>query len=301
MEIARKVGADAVSHGATGKGNDQVRFELTYAALAPDLDVIAPWRTWDIRSREDAIDYAQKHDIPIEATKEKIYSRDRNLWHLSHEGGELEDPWTAPNEEMYVISTSPKDAPDQAQLVEIDFKQGVPVSVDGERLGAVNLLEKLNQIGGKHGVGRVDMVENRLVGMKSRGAYETPGGAILYAAHRELESLILDRDTLHYKDSVALRYAELVYYGQWFTPLRQALDAFVETTQVNVSGTVRLELYKGQATPAGVKSPYSLYSEEFATFGEDDVYDQSHAEGFIRLFGLPMRVAAIRDIKNSGS
>jgi argininosuccinate synthase len=300
VEIAELEGADAVSHGCTGKGNDQVRFELTYKALNPRLKVIAPWREWDIRSREDALKYAAEHNVPVAATEKTIYSRDRNIWHLSHEGGLLEDPWNEPEEGMYVLTVAPEEAPDEPQYIEIDFKGGVPKRIDGVAYGAVELVTKLNQIGGRHGIGRCDLVENRLVGMKSRGVYETPGGTILYIAHRELESVCLNRETLHYKDLVAQRYAELVYYGQWFTPLRDALDAFVAKTQETVTGTVRLKLFKGSCTGVGRKSPYSLYREDYATFGKDDVYDQQDAEGFINLFGLPLKVKALIDIEGIG-
>jgi argininosuccinate synthase len=296
VEIAEQEGADAVSHGCTGKGNDQVRFDLTYKALNPKLNIIAPWREWDIRSREDEIDYAHDRKVPITATKEKIYSEDRNLWHLSHEGGILENPWAEPEESMYVLTVSPEKAPDKPQYVEIGFENGNPVSIDGKKLSPVELVETLNRIGGVHGVGRVDLVENRLVGMKSRGVYETPGGTLLLAAHRELESLTLDRTTLHYKDILAGKYAELVYNGQWFTPLRYAMDAFIDSIQVRVTGNVRLKLYKGNIIIAGRKSPYSLYHEDFATFAEDAVYNQKEAEGFINLFGLPNKVEALLDL-----
>ncbi len=298
VEIAEQEGADAVAHGCTGKGNDQVRFELAYKALNPKLRIIAPWREWDIKSREDEIDYAQDRKVPITATREKIYSEDRNLWHISHEGGILEDPWAEPEEKMYSISTSPEKAPETPQYVEISFERGTPVAVDGRSVGPVPLLECLNHIGGTHGIGRVDLVENRLVGMKSRGAYETPGGTLLLTAHRELESLTLDRMTLHYKDILAGKYAEIVYNGQWFTPLRDAMDAFVDSTQNRVTGTVRLKLYKGNVIIAGRKSPFSLYREDLATFGEDVVYDQREAEGFINLFGLPSKVEALLDLSN---
>ncbi len=292
VEIAAQEGADAVCHGATGKGNDQVRFELTYMALNPDLKVIAPWREWDIRSREDALDYAAEHNIPVTATAEKIYSRDRNIWHISHEGGELEDPWSEPNPAMYMLSAAPEEAPDQPEYVTVTFEAGVPVAVDGQRPGLVALLEELNTRGSRHGVGRIDLVENRLVGMKSRGVYETPGGTILYTAHRELESLVLDRETLRAKDRIALDYADLVYNGRWFTPLREHYAAFVHSTQTHVTGEVRLKLYKGSASVAGVRSPFSLYSPDLATFGEDTVYNQQDAEGFMRLYGLPLKVRA---------
>jgi argininosuccinate synthase len=293
VEIAEAEGADAVAHGCTGKGNDQVRFELTYKAFNPKLKVIAPWREWDIRSREDAIAYAERKKIPITASKEKIYSNDRNIWHISHEGGDLENPWNMPKDEMYVLTQSPMAAPDEPELIQIGFEKGIPISFNGERLDAVSLLDALNKVGGKHAIGRVDIVENRLVGMKSRGVYETPGGTLLYAAHREIENLVLDRDTMTMKDMLSPKYAELVYNGAWFTPLREALDAFVEATQQNVTGMVRLKLYKGNIIIAGRKSPYSLYREELATFGKEDVYDQADAKGFINLFGLPLKVRSL--------
>jgi argininosuccinate synthase len=296
VEIAEQEGADAVSHGATGKGNDQVRFELAYKALNPKLKIIAPWREWDIKSREDEIDYAHARKIPITATKEKIYSEDRNLWHLSHEGGMLEDPWAEPDDSMYVLTVSPEKAPDKPQYVEIEFENGTPIAVDGNKLNPVKIVELLNKIGGANGVGRADLVENRLVGMKSRGVYETPGGTLLMAAHRELESLALDKATLHYKDLIANEYAELVYNGQWFAPLRYAMDAFIDSIQTRVSGTVRLKLYKGNIIVAGRKSPYSLYREDLATFAEDAVYNQKEAEGFINLFGLPNKVEALLNL-----
>jgi argininosuccinate synthase len=300
VEVAHQVGADAVAHGATGKGNDQVRFELTYTALDPRLKVIAPWREWDIRSREDAIAYARAHNILVTASEKSIYSRDRNLWHLSHEGGPLEDPWNAPDESMYQLSVSPEVAPDQAEIVEIEFESGVPLSVNGERLSPAALVTKLNRLGGKHGIGRADMVESRLVGMKSHGVYETPGGTILMAAHREIESLVLDKDTIQFKDLVALKYAELVYNGMWFSPLRESLAAFVDNTQGPATGSVRLKLYKGNVLPAGRKSAFSLYREDFATFGQEDVYDQLDAQGFIRLYGLPLKVRALNGLPTSG-
>ncbi|MBP1622182.1 MAG: argininosuccinate synthase [Acidobacteria bacterium] len=296
VEIAEQEGADAVSHGCTGKGNDQVRFELTYKALNPKLRIIAPWREWDLKSREDEIDYAQDRKVPITATREKIYSEDRNLWHLSHEGGILENPWSEPEENMYVLTVSPEKAPDTPQYVEIAFENGNPIAVDGKRLGPVEVVETLNKVGGAHGVGRIDLVENRLVGMKSRGVYETPGGTLLLVAHRELESLTLDKATLHYKDILAGKYAELVYNGQWFTPLRYAMDAFIDSIQIRVTGTVRLKLYKGNIIIAGRKSPYSLYREDLATFAEDAIYNQKEAEGFINLFGLPNKVEALLDL-----
>ncbi|HEC33952.1 MAG TPA: argininosuccinate synthase [Chloroflexi bacterium] len=298
VKIAEREGADAVAHGCTGKGNDQVRFELTVKALNPFLHVIAPWREWNIRSREDALDYARAHNVPVAATEKSIYSRDRNIWHLSHEGGILEDPWVEPEEEMFCITVAPEAAPSEPHYLTIDFERGVPVAVDGVAMGPVELLARLNEVGGAHGVGRADLVENRLVGMKSRGVYETPGGTILYTAHQGLESICLDRETLHYKELVSRRYAELVYYGLWFTPLREALDAFVAKTQERVTGTVRLKLYRGSCTVVGRKSPFSLYREDFATFGQDDVYDQSDAAGFINLFGLPLKVKALVDREN---
>ena len=300
VKVAEAEGADAVAHGCTGKGNDQVRFELTYTALNPRLKVVAPWREWDIRSREDAIAYAQKHNVPVAATVKSIYSRDENLWHLSHEGGLLENPANEPEEAMYQRSVAPEQAPDRLHYVEVTFEKGEPVAVDGQSLSPAALIAKLNEIGGAHGVGRVDLVENRLVGMKSHGVYETPGGSILVAAHRELESICLDRETLHYKQMLALKYADLVYNGQWYTPLREALDAFIAVTQQTVSGTVKLKLYKGNIITAGRWSEHSLYREDFATFGKEDVYDQSDAEGFITLFGLPMKVHAMMDIAKSG-
>ncbi len=297
VEIAELEGADGLSHGATGKGNDQVRFELTYQALNPKLRIVAPWREWDIRSREDALDYAMEYNVPVAATEKSIYSRDRNIWHLSHEGGILEDPWNEPEKEMYQMSVDPEDAPNDPEYVEIDFQEGIPKKVNGVAHGPISLIETLNEIGGRHGVGRIDIVENRLVGMKSHGVYETPGGTILVEAHQALEQLCLDKLTLHYKEIVAHKYAEIVYNGQWFTPLRDALDAFVNVTQRNMTGTVRLKLYKGNIILVGRKSPYSLYREDFATFGEEDVYNQQDAEGFIKLFGLPLKVNALLDIE----
>ncbi len=292
-EIALQEGADALAHGCTGKGNDQVRFELTYMAFAPHLKVIAPWREWNIRSREDALDYAAEHHVPVTATLKSIYSRDRNIWHMSHEGGILEDPWNEPEEAMYTLTTAPEAAPDEPEYVVVGFEQGTPVSVNGKRLGPVELLLTLNNIGAKHGVGRVDLVENRLVGMKSHGVYETPGGTILRVAHQGLEQLTLDRDTLHYKDVIAHRYAELVYYGQWYTPLREALDAFVRVTQRNVTGEARLKLYKGNATLVGRRAAKSLYNPDIASFTMSDSYNQKDAEGFIKIFGLPVKVQAL--------
>jgi argininosuccinate synthase len=295
VEVARRVGADALAHGCTGKGNDQVRFELTYASFAPDLPVIAPWREWDIRSREDAIAYANAHGIPIAATKEKIYSRDANIWHLSHEGGVLEDPNTVPPKDLFMLTSDPTQAPDDPEDVIIGFNQGIPSSVNGQALSAVDLLTMVNEIAGRHGVGRIDLVEDRLVGMKSRGIYETPGGTLLYAAHSELEQLVLDRRTLAAKDVIAPRYADLVYEGRWWSLEREAYDAFVDATQHHVTGTVTLRMYKGSLTVVGRQSIYALYDERFVTFGEDDVYQQSDAGGFIRLFALPARVRALRD------
>ncbi|MBA3531215.1 MAG: argininosuccinate synthase [Ardenticatenales bacterium] len=302
VEIAEMEGADAVAHGATGKGNDQVRFELTYKALNPKLRVIAPWRDpkWHIRSREDALQYAREHGVPVQQTEKSIYSRDANLWHISHEGGLLENPWQEPEEVMYQYSVSPEEAPDKPEYVEIEFVEGEPKKINGTAMGPISLLTTLNALGGKHAIGRVDLVENRLVGMKSRGVYETPGGTILFTAHRELESLTLDRETMHFKDIIAVRYADLVYDGRWYTPLREALDAFVTRTQENVTGTVRLKLYKGNLIVAGRKAPRSLYREDYASFGQMDVYDQSDAEGFINLFGLPMKVEALVDLEGMG-
>jgi argininosuccinate synthase len=300
VKVAEEEGADAVAHGCTGKGNDQVRFELTYTALNPRLKVVAPWREWEIRSRQDALAYARAHNVPVTATERSIYSRDRNLWHLSHEGGPLEDPAQEPSEDMYQLTVAPEMAPNEPEYVEVAFEQGDPVAVNGESLSPATIISRLNEIGGRHGVGRVDLVENRLVGMKSRGVYETPGGTILFAAHRELESICLDRDTLHFKDVVAQRYAELIYYGQWYTPLRAAIQAFIDQTQLHVSGTARLKLYKGSVLVAGRSSLHTLYREDFATFGKEDVYDQSDAEGFITLFGLPMKVSALLDIAGGG-
>jgi len=295
VEIARQVGADALAHGCTGKGNDQVRFELTYAAFAPDLPVIAPWREWNIRSREDAIAYAEAHKIPVAATREKIYSRDRNIWHISHEGGVLEQPAAAPPADLFMLTNAPENAPDQPEEVTIGFQCGTPVSVNGAELDAVDLVTALNKIGGRHGIGRIDLVEDRLVGMKSRGVYETPGGTLLYSAHSELEQLVLDRRTLAAKDLIAPRYADLVYEGRWWTTEREAYDAFVNLTQERITGSVTLRLFKGTASVVGRESEHALYDERFVTFGEDDVYQQSDAAGFIRLYGLSARVRAIRD------
>jgi len=293
VEIAKKEKAGAVAHGATGKGNDQVRFELTFKALAPHLKIIAPWREWELRGREEEIEYARKNGIPVPVTKAKPYSSDRNLWHISYEGGVLEDPWFEPKEDLFILTDSPEKAPNKPEYIEIVFGAGIPETVNGKRLKPVQLIQALNKIGGKHGVGRVDIVENRLVGIKSRGVYETPGGTILYAAHQALESITLDRDTLHYKQLVAQRYAELTYYGQWFTPLKAGLDAFINKTQINVSGAVRLKLYKGNCTVVGRKSKKSLYRPDLATFEREAIYSQKDAEGFINLFGLPIKVAAL--------
>lgn len=295
VEVARMVGADALAHGCTGKGNDQVRFELTYASFAPDLPVIAPWRMWDIRSREDALAYAAAHGVPVAATKEKIYSRDANIWHLSHEGGVLEDPAQAPPADLLMLTSTPEKAPDVPELVTIQFERGTPVAVNGDVLDPVRLLTILNEIGGRNGVGVIDLVEDRLVGMKSRGVYETPGGSLLYTAHSELEQLVLDRRTLGAKDLIAPRYADLVYEGRWWTTEREAYDAFVAITQERVTGSVSLKLYKGSVAVAGRQSEHALYDERFVTFGEDDVYQQSDAAGFIRLFGLSQRVRALKD------
>jgi len=295
VEVARRVGADALAHGCTGKGNDQVRFELTYAAFAPELPVIAPWREWDIRSREDALAYAAKHGIPVAATAAKIYSRDRNIWHLSHEGGILEDPNSVPPADLFQLTADPAGAPARAEDVVIGFRAGTPVSVNGQELDPIALLTQLNAIGARHGIGRIDLVEDRLVGMKSRGVYETPGGTLLYTAHSELEQLVLDRRTLAAKDLIAPRYADLVYEGRWWTTEREAYDAFVDATQAMITGTITLRLLRGTITIAGRESAHALYDERFVTFGEDDVYQQSDAAGFIRLYGLSQRVRAIKD------
>jgi argininosuccinate synthase len=292
VKVALATGADALAHGCTGKGNDQVRFELTFKALAPHLQVIAPWREWSIKSREDALQYAETHGIPVPVTKKDLYSRDQNMWHLSHEGGPLETKLGEPPEDAWKLTTCPKDAPAQEGSVVIGFEAGVPVSVNGRRMGGVKVVETLNEIGGRYGVGRTDLVENRLVGMKSHGAYETPGGTLLYAAHHELEALCLDRETFHYKQHVALRYAELVYYGQWFTPLREALDSFVDSTQRNVTGKVTLGLYRGSVRVLDRQSPYSLYDTSIGSFVMGADYDQKDAEGFINILGLPLRIEA---------
>jgi len=295
VEVARAEGADAVAHGATGKGNDQVRFELTYAALAPELGVVAPWREWDLRSRSDMMAYAERHGIPVPTTPERPYSMDRNLFHISYEGGILEDPWAEPPEKMFLLTVSPEQAPDVPIYVEVEFEAGTPVGVDGRRLGPAALLERVNRVGGENGVGRADLVENRYVGMKSRGVYETPGGTILHVAHRALESLTLDRELLHLRDSLVPRYAEMVYYGYWYAPEREALQRFMDEAQQDVTGTVRLKLYKGNVTVAGRRSPRSLYRQDIATFEADSVYRQKDAEGFIRLNALRLRIRALRD------
>ena len=295
VEIAKAEGADAICHGCTGKGNDQVRFELTIKAFAPEMAIIAPWREWDIKSRDEEIDYAEAHNIPLKINRETNYSKDKNLWHLSHEGLDLEDPANEPqyNKPGFLeMGVSPEMAPDKPTYVTLHFEKGVPTMVDGKEMKPVEMMEYLNKVGGENGIGLCDLVENRLVGMKSRGVYETPGGTILYRAHQVLETICLDRDTQHYKELIAHRYAELVYFGQWFTPLREALDGFVKETQKTETGDVKLKLYKGNLINAGVTSPYSLYSEEIATFGEDEVYDQKDSAGFINLFGLPIAARA---------
>lgn len=300
VETAEAEGAEAIAHGCTGKGNDQVRFELAAMALNPKLKIIAPWREWEIRSREDAIRYAAQFNIPLSQTEKDLYSRDRNIFHLSHEGGPLEDPWTEPDEEMFQLTVNPQDAPDEAEYIEIGFESGNPISLNHENLSAVELFTRLNKIAGAHGIGRVDIVENRLVGMKSRGVYETPAGTVIFRAHQALESICLDKHTMHYKDFVAVKYAELVYNGMWFMQLREALDAFVKVTQKNVSGSVRLKLFKGNIIISGRQSPFSLYREDYASFGEDDVYNQQDAHGFIQLFGLPLKVEALLAIDGGG-
>ena len=301
VEVARKEGAVAICHGATGKGNDQVRFELAIKAYAPDMKIIAPWRTWEFKSREDEIEYAEKHNIPLKINRETNYSKDKNLWHLSHEGLDLEDPANEPmyNKEGFLeLGVSPEQAPDKAEYVTISFEKGVPTKLNGEEIDSVELIKELNKIGGRNGVGITDIVENRLVGMKARGVYETPGGTILYAAHNKLEEICLDKDTLHYKKNLSNTFAELVYDGKWYTPLREALSAFVDSTQEYVTGDVKLKLYKGNIIDAGVTSPYSLYDEEIATFDEDQVYDQNDSAGFINLFGLSLKVRAMKKLEN---
>ena len=299
VEIALKEGADAICHGCTGKGNDQVRFELAIKAFAPDMKIIAPWRESTIKSRDEEIDYAEAHNIPLKITRETNYSKDKNIWHISHEGLDLEDPANEPmyNKEGFLeLGVSPEQAPDKPTYVTISFEKGIPVAVDGEKLGSVEIVKKLNQLGGENGIGIVDLVENRLVGMKSRGVYETPGGTILYHAHNKLEEITLDRDTYHFKQQVGLRFAELVYFGQWYTPLRKAISAFVDSTQETVTGDVKLKLYKGNIIDAGVTSPYSLYDMDIATFDEDEVYNQKDSAGFINLFGLPIKVQAKKNL-----
>ena len=298
VEIAKKEGADAIAHGCTGKGNDQVRFELTIKAFAPNMPIIAPWRFWELNSREKEIAYAEEHNIPLKINRETNYSKDKNLWHLSHEGLDLEDPANEPDyDKILEMGVSPEKAPDKPTYVTISFEKGVPVAVDGQKMKAVDIVYKLNDLGGKNGIGIIDMVENRLVGMKSRGVYETPGGTILYAAHQSLEEITLDKETQHYKMQMGIKYSELVYNGQWYTPLMEALNAFVDKTQETVTGDVKLKLYKGNIINAGMTSPHSLYSEEIATFGEDHVYDQADSAGFINLFGLPIKVKALLDEK----
>ncbi|MDE2856840.1 MAG: argininosuccinate synthase [Chloroflexota bacterium] len=300
VEIAEMERADAVAHGCTGKGNDQVRFEVSTMALNPKLKTIAPWREWDIRGREDALAYAEEFNVPVSQTEKDIYSRDRNIFHLSHEGGLLENPWNEPEDSMYQLSNSPEEAPDEAEYIEIAFEEGYPVALNGEELSAVDLFLRLNKIGGNHGIGRSDIVENRLVGMKSRGVYEAPAGTIAHRAHQLLESICLDKHTMQYKDILAAKYAELVYNGMWYSKLREALDAFVDVTQRTVSGVARLKLYKGNIAVAGRKSPYSLYREDYASFGEEDVYNQQDAQGFIQLFGLPIKVEAMLQTEGGG-
>lgn len=302
VEIAKKEGADAICHGCTGKGNDQVRFELTIKALAPELEIIAPWRIWNIKSRDQEIEYAEAHNVPIKITRETNYSKDMNLWHLSHEGLDLEDPANEPqyNKKGFLeLGVSPEQAPDKPTYVTIHFEKGIPTSLNGEKMDGVKLIKTLNKLGGENGIGLFDVVENRLVGMKSRGVYETPGGTILYHAHEVLETICLDKETQHYKYGLAQKYADIVYNGQWYTPLREAMDAFVDKTQETVTGDVKLKLYKGNIINAGVTSPYTLYSEDFASFGEDDVYDQTDAKGFINLFGLPIKVKALLDAERN--
>ena len=302
VEIALAEGADAICHGCTGKGNDQVRFELTIKAFAPEMKIIAPWRIWNIKSRDEEIDYAEAHNVPLAINRETNYSKDKNLWHLSHEGLDLEDPANEPDyDKILELGVSPEKAPDEPTYVTVSFEKGVPVAVDGKKMKGSDIVAKLNELGGKNGIGIADIVENRLVGMKSRGVYETPGGTILYHAHEVLETLCLDKETMHFKQHVAVKLADLVYNGQWFTPLREALSAFVDSTQQTVTGDVRLKLYKGNIVNAGVTSPYSLYDEDIATFAEDDVYDQKDSAGFINLFGLPIKVQAMMKLKNKGN
>lgn len=301
VEFAKKVGASAICHGATGKGNDQVRFDLGIWALAPEMKIIAPWRIWNIKSREDAVDYCIKHDIKLNLPANQLYSRDKNIWHLSHEGLELENPDTAPNyDNLLMMCATPEKAPDEAEIIDIEFEQGIPVKLNGMAMSGTDLIYKLNEIGGKHAVGVIDMVENRVVGMKSRGIYETPGGTILYYAHSELERICLDRQTYSFKATAAVTFSELIYNGMWFTPLREAISAFIDKTQENVTGIVKLKLYKGNIIPQGVSSPYSLYSEEISSFTTGTLYDHKDAEGFIKLYGLPLRVRASMIKKNEG-
>lgn len=302
VEIAKQEGAYYICHGCTGKGNDQVRFETTIKGLDPSIKIIAPWRDdkWTFTSREDLIDYSKEHNIPIAQTTEKIYSRDENIWHISHEGGNLENPWNEHKDDIHVLSRPVEEAPDKASYVEIEFEKGIPVGFDGEKYGPIELLTKLNKLGSENAVGTIDIIENRLVGMKSRGVYETPGGTILYAAHEDLEKLILDRKTMQYKEVISIKFAELCYDGLWYTPLMDALQAFVDSTQKEVTGTVKMKLYKGSAIPVASKSPNSLYSEEFATFSKDDVYTQSDATGFINLFSLPLKIRAIQKQNRDG-
>ncbi|MBQ2817554.1 MAG: argininosuccinate synthase, partial [Clostridia bacterium] len=298
VEIAKAEGADAIAHGCTGKGNDQVRFELAIKAFAPDMPIIAPWRIWDIKSRDEEIDYAEARNIPLNISRTTNYSKDMNIWHLSHEGLDLEDPANEPKyDEILELSVTPEKAPDVATYLTISFEKGAPVAINGEKMKTSDIIKYLNKVGGENGIGISDMVENRLVGMKSRGVYETPGGSILYFAHEQLESICLDRETMHYKQQIALKFADVVYFGQWYTPLREALSAFVDVTQQTVTGDVKLKLYKGNIVPASTTSPYSLYSEEIATFGEDDVYNQNDSAGFINLFGLPIKVKAMLNQK----
>ena len=300
VEIAEKEGADAIAHGATGKGNDQVRFELSVKALAPQLAIIAPWREWELRSRDQEIDYAAAHNIPIPVSHDHDYSMDRNMWHLSHEGSDLEDPWNAPKDELFIVTNIPEKAPDKPEYVELEYVEGVPVSVNGEKLSPAKLVEKLNEIGIRNAVGITDMVEDRLVGMKSRGVYETPGGTILYEAHQQLEELILDRETYALKADLGNKFAQIVYEGKWFTPLREAVQAFIESTQQNVTGEVKFKLYKGNIIKAGTTSPYSLYNESIASFTTGDLYDHHDAEGFINLFGLASKVRAMKQVETTG-
>ena len=299
VEIALKEGADAICHGCTGKGNDQVRFELTIKAFAPNMKISAPWRIWDLKSRDEEIDYAEAHNVPLNITRETNYSKDKNLWHLSHEGLDLEDPANEPNyDKILELGVTPEKAPDKPTYITLSFEKGVPVALDGKKMKAAELIAALNKLGGENGIGIADIVENRLVGMKSRGVYETPGGTILYYAHEVLETLCLDKETAHFKQHIALKFADLVYNGQWFTPLREALSAFVDSTQQTVTGEVKLKLYKGNITPAGVTSPFSLYDEDIATFAEDESYDQKDSAGFINLFGLPIKVKALMEQKS---